>query len=249
MEISMILNIILAVTLFIGGILGTQILLKQVVRKFGLESSPTMSVEQQQKLTIVRYLFIVMRAVLLFIYMYFVFALFSVPVSSIFVGFGTLSVAASLILREVLLDYVSGMIILFEGKLKLGDQIKIDNFTGFVEIIELRTTTVRDEITGAELTLNNRNLSKYVKLKTNNGYVVDITFAKDNYSKLLKLLDEEMKTLDLVEGIEFAPTKFNTDSIEGKLLVRATNPFTEYQQIRKLTFDALLKVEGLQDGL
>jgi small conductance mechanosensitive channel len=61
----------------------------------------------------------------------------------VFGGFGFLALAFSLAFQDILKNFIAGMFLLLERPFRLGDEITVDNHTGVVENIEIRTTTLR----------------------------------------------------------------------------------------------------------
>jgi small-conductance mechanosensitive channel len=61
----------------------------------------------------------------------------------VFGGFGFLALAISLAFQDILKNFIAGMFLLVERPFRLGDEITVDNHTGLVENIQMRTTTLR----------------------------------------------------------------------------------------------------------
>src|SRR5438477_3390016 len=61
----------------------------------------------------------------------------------VFGGFGFLALAFSLAFQDILKNFIAGIFMLLERPFRLGDEITVDNHTGIVENIEMRTTTLR----------------------------------------------------------------------------------------------------------
>jgi small conductance mechanosensitive channel len=61
----------------------------------------------------------------------------------VFGGFGFLALAFSLAFQDILKNFIAGVFLLLERPFRLGDEITVDNHTGVVENIEMRTTTLR----------------------------------------------------------------------------------------------------------
>ena len=61
----------------------------------------------------------------------------------VFGGFGFLALAFSLAFQDILKNFIAGIFLLLERPFRLGDEITVDNHTGMVENIEIRTTTLR----------------------------------------------------------------------------------------------------------
>ena len=56
---------------------------------------------------------------------------------------GVLGLAASLALQDVLKNFVAGVYLLIERPFRIGESIKVKEFSGSVETIEVRTTVLR----------------------------------------------------------------------------------------------------------
>lgn len=61
----------------------------------------------------------------------------------VFGGFGFLALAFSLAFQDVLKNFIAGMFLLLERPFHIGDEITVDDHTGVVENVEVRTTTLR----------------------------------------------------------------------------------------------------------
>jgi len=62
----------------------------------------------------------------------------------ILAGASLLGVAFGLGFQHTAKDFINGFFILFEDQFIVGDKVKIENFTGTVEKVTLRSTTIRD---------------------------------------------------------------------------------------------------------
>ena len=61
----------------------------------------------------------------------------------VFGGFGFFALAFSLAFQDILKNFLAGVFLLLERPFRLGDEITVDNRTGIVEDIQMRTTTLR----------------------------------------------------------------------------------------------------------
>jgi small-conductance mechanosensitive channel len=61
----------------------------------------------------------------------------------VFGSFGFFALAFSLAFQDILKNFIAGMFLLLERPFRIGDEITVDNHTGVVENIEMRTTTLR----------------------------------------------------------------------------------------------------------
>ncbi|MEJ8597779.1 mechanosensitive ion channel [Riemerella anatipestifer] len=73
-----------------------------------------------------------------------------INISPLLVGSGAILVGIGLGLQNLVLDFISGVIILVDRTIKVGDVIEIDNIVGRVEQIHMRTTSI--------ITRDNKNM-------------------------------------------------------------------------------------------
>jgi small-conductance mechanosensitive channel len=107
-----------------------------------------------------------LRAVLLFVAVLIAMGVAGIPLTALSVFGGALGVGLGLGLQRLAANYVSGFVILLDGSIKVGDNIRIDNFEGQVTGIRTRYTLVkapngRESIVPNETLVSNRveNLS------------------------------------------------------------------------------------------
>src|SRR5437660_6168209 len=58
-------------------------------------------------------------------------------------SFGVFALAFGLAFQDILKNFIAGLFLLLERPFRIGDEITVDNHTGVVENIEMRTTTLR----------------------------------------------------------------------------------------------------------
>lgn len=99
---------------------------------------------------------------------------------------GTLTVAVTFSVQDILKDLVAGLYLLIERPFFIGDQINTGTYTGKVEAIELRATRLR-LVSGEEITIPNAlvfggvviNNSRYAERRT----TVVITISLEDFSR------------------------------------------------------------------
>lgn len=79
---------------------------------------------------------------------------------------GAVSLAISLAIQDVLKNFVAGLYLLIERPFRVGETIKIKDFTGKVEDIGIRTTTLR---TNDDLQIVVPNATVFTEVLTNLG--------------------------------------------------------------------------------
>ena len=80
--------------------------------------------------------------------------LIGVPWTTVIALTGVLGLAASLALQDVLKNFVAGVYLLVERPFRIGEWIKVREFVGAVETIDVRTTVLRTEDGGAVMVPN-----------------------------------------------------------------------------------------------
>lgn len=78
----------------------------------------------------------------LFVGLLMVLRLFGLDPTAVFAALGVLGLAVSLAMQDVLKNVFAGIYLLVERPFRLGETIKVRDFTGTVESINLRTTTL-----------------------------------------------------------------------------------------------------------
>ncbi|MBD2230700.1 mechanosensitive ion channel family protein [Phormidium tenue FACHB-1052] len=132
---------------------------------------------------------------------------------------GLTSVAIGFSLRDVLSNYISGVILLATRPFRIGDQIVINNFEGTVTQIQLRATTVQtydgrlvyipnQEVFQSSIT---NNTASPVRLSS-------VTVGIDHDADLPDLFNRMQQQMKQIEGVELDP--------EPIVLVRELTPST-----------------------
>jgi len=115
------------------------VVLASFVRRTARGQLKRVQVDPQVNLLVSRivYLATVLLGVLLF------FTVWLKNTALVFGGFGFFALAISLAFQDILKNFIAGIFLLLERPFRLGDEITVDNHTGVVENIEMRTTTLR----------------------------------------------------------------------------------------------------------
>lgn len=107
-----------------------------------------------------------------------------------------LTLGLSFGLRDVIKNYVAGLLILFKAPFKIGDIIKIRNFTGHVERIEFQSVTVKT-FDHKEITIHNSDLltqpitnfsrmaERRLEIEVQLGYGTEVARALQIFDRLL----------------------------------------------------------------
>lgn len=117
-------------------------------------------------------------------------------------GLGVSSVAIGFAFKDILQNWLAGILILSRQPFKIGDEIIVNSYEGIVERVETRATTIKT-YDGQDVIIPNSDIyTNAVKVKTANEYVrsqYDLGLGYDQpYEKAMKILEE---TIRKVEGV------------------------------------------------
>lgn len=150
-----------AVVLVIA-IIVDRVLISYVIRKL-IRIAEEKNPETAPKM---RTLFSVLRTLTMVI-IYFIAAimimqiLFDVNATSIVAATGVVGVIAGLGAQSIVRDSISGFFILLENQYAVGDLVTVDDFTGYVESVTIRTTVVKN-FEGDRLIIPNGNMTRII---------------------------------------------------------------------------------------
>ncbi len=121
-------------------------------------------------------------------------------------GLGVSSVAIGFAFKDILQNWLAGMLILIRQPFEVGDQIEIGDYTGTVESIETRSTLIktydaqRAVVPNSEI-YTNAVLVKTAYAKRRSQYDIGIGYGDD----LPEAVDTILKAVQSVEGVESQP--------------------------------------------
>ena len=140
-------GIIKCTFLFVVSLKMSAFLGRKIVDKISNNSSS--QVRKQQLITFNTILTHVIKAVIIAIYIVSMLNLFGIDIRPILATAGVMGVAIGFGAKRFVEDVISGIIILLEGQVRVGDYVEISGVKGFVEKITLSLITVRSDVTGA----------------------------------------------------------------------------------------------------
>jgi len=154
-------------------------------------------------------------------------------------GAAALLVGVGLGLQQTFNDLISGIILLFERTVEVGDVLEVDGMVGFVKKIGIRTSLVetRDQITiiipNSKLIVNKvKNWSHY---DDKARFTIDINVAYGSDTKLVKEL-LLLSTSDIDELLKYPPPfvrfiNFGESGLDFKLYFWSRN-FIDIEQVK-----------------
>ncbi len=175
--------------------------------------------------------------------------LFGIDVRPLLATAGVVGVAVGFGAKRFVEDIITGIIILVEGQVRVGDYVEIQGITGFVEKITLPLITVRSDKTGAVSFIR----CGYVDSVTNHTmhyayafFALDVAYKEDmkHVNEVLKrsydilIQNEEYKNLILGELEIFGLDEFKDSSLCVKCRIK-TQP--KGQWIIRRAFNKIIK--------
>lgn len=146
-------------------------------------------------------------------------SIFGIDTSAAFAGVGIIALVVSFGAQSLVEDVVTGIFIMFEGALNVGDIIVIDDFRGVVRSIGVRTTSLED--TGGNIkVVNNSDIRNFQNRSTNYSKAVcdiaisyrsDIEKAEAVIRKISQRLYQDARDIFICEP-EYAGVQELADS-------------------------------------
>ncbi len=114
-----------------------------------------------------------------------------IDIGPILAGAGILGLAIGFGAQELVRDFISGFFILFENQVRTGDYAIINNVTGLIEKIELRTMTLRD-FSGVVHVFQNGKINSLANMtKEWSAIILEIGVAyKENVDNVMNIMQE-----------------------------------------------------------
>ncbi len=209
MDIRFFLNIVLPV---IAAIVGNR-LLQHIIRvPKNLQSSRTE--------TYVSILKSILSVVIYGTAAYFVFSALRVNVTPLFASAGVVGIIIGLGIRTFIEDFFTGVFILTEDTIRIGDYVDIGGSEGVTESLGLRTVRIRDR-NGAIHIFPNREIKKIINYSKRQARVIVDVPVKANQSVDTALAALEAALGSLRKDANVGKHILETSRIEG---VEAINP-------------------------
>ncbi|MCQ2964518.1 MAG: mechanosensitive ion channel family protein [archaeon] len=136
---------------------------------------------------------------------------FGIDIKAIILSLGIIGIAIGIASKDIVSNFISGLFVLSDKSIRVGDVISVDNDKGTVKKIGLRTTTIINQdkqvITIPNSVLNAKQYKRYLPLE---DYRIDV------YSTLPSNVNLEEFEKDVTEAI----TKYDWVNKEHGLLIK-----------------------------
>jgi small-conductance mechanosensitive channel len=194
------------------------------------------------------------RAVLMFVGLLMALSAVGIDLTALSVLGGAIGVGIGFGLQKLAANYVSGFVMLAERSVRIGDNVRVDNFEGRITDINARYTVVRslggrESIVPNEMFISNRieNLS-LADSRVLQSTVVSVGYDSD-VELVMRLLTEAALAQDRVlrdPGPGVNLTNFGADGLEFTLNYWMTDPENGQQNLRSRINLAIL--QSLRDN-
>lgn len=160
------------------------------------EDEESVNKKQHSKLLITRLLLLILGYLLAI-------SAAGIPLDKITIVIGALGVGVGLGLQNIVNNFVSGVILIFDKPIQIGDVIDVGSQTGKVKTIGLRTTKI-DTSNGAEVIVPNGNILSQNIVNwtyTNNSKLVDLSFTlqgETTQEKIKETIVESFSTIPYI---------------------------------------------------
>lgn len=189
----------LSVIVIIVGIIVYNIISKTINKIIEKDKNKNQRLDKKGK-TVFKLFNNLTKYVIIIIVAVFILQIYGVNVNSLVAGLGLVSVIAGLAIQDPLKDMISGMNIVSDDYLALGDVIKIDDIEGKVIEIGIRTSKIKDTKNGNIVVIANRNISKTTKVS--NELYLDVPLSyEDPTAKVEDILRKSAELISKLENV------------------------------------------------
>jgi small-conductance mechanosensitive channel len=189
------------------------------------------------------------RAVLMFVGLLMALSAVGIDLTALSVLGGAIGVGIGFGLQKLAANYVSGFVMLAERSVRIGDNVRVDNFEGRITDINARYTVVRatngrESIVPNEMFISNRieNLS-LADPRVLQSTVVSVAYDSDSELVIRLLIEAALKQERVLHdpspGVNL--TNFGADGLEFTLNYWMADPENGQQNLRSLVNLAILQ--------
>lgn len=176
--------------------------------------------------------------IMFFIMAMVILSLFNVDVTSMLAAAGVVGIALAFGAQTLVKDILSGLFIWGERSIEVGDLVSINDLSGTVETITIRTTSIRN-FNGDIYTIPNGDIRTISNMSRSfKRAIVNVPCPyEENQERLVDMIREEMEiAAEEVEGIEEVPdvmsiVAFDKNSV--RLQVAVVCPIGEHWRIER----------------
>ncbi len=211
-----------------------KIMIRRIIRRRDKED-PNSAHKADTRRSIISSIF---NYVMFFIMLTVVLRVFGVDVTSILAAAGVVGVAVAFGAQTLVKDILSGLFLWAEGSIAVGDVVTINDLSGTVESISIRTTTIRN-YNGNLCVIPNGDIRTLTNMSRSfKRAIVNVPCPyEENQERLVAMIKEEMEIAATeIEGIKTVPdvmsiVSFDTHAVMLQIAVPC--PVGEHWRIER----------------
>ena len=197
----------------------------------------------------------VIRAIVYAFAIFAILAVFSIDLSGIALGLGVGGIAIALALQNILGDAFSAFLIYFDRPFEIGDFIVINDYSGTVKKIGIRSTRLQ-LLQGEELVISNRELTttsikNFKKLRKRRivfKFGVAANTSLDKLKSIPEIVERIIKNVNLVQFDRVHFTEFGDFSLNFEVVYYIKSPdYTKYMDARQEINFAIMEAFEKED--
>ncbi len=122
---------------------------------------------------------------------------FGLPATALMASAGVISVVLGIGANSLVGDIIAGMFLLTEGHVQVGDAIEVDGFTGVVQELGIRVTTLYDSPNNTVKIIPNREVQNVIHRSMLPAYILNVFQIEyeEDIGRVETLLKEELKNM------------------------------------------------------
>jgi small-conductance mechanosensitive channel len=168
-------------------------------------------------------------------------SVFAIEITPLITGLGVGGIAVALAVQNILGDLLAAAAIVFDKPFDVGDTIGVDQITGTVEHIGLKTTRLRS-VTGEQIIIGNGDLLKtrlrnFKRMQERRvAFNLDVTFdtPADVLARLPRMVEEIIKAQEAVRFERSHVSSFGESAIRIETVYFVLDPdYTKYMDIQQ----------------
>lgn len=232
-------EIIVPICIIIGAIVLITII-NNIIKKIFTKNKNYKKQETIFKLigNIIKYLIIIIAIMMIL-------EIYGIDTKSLIASFGIIGLVAGLALQDMIKDLIAGITIVFEDSYNVGDYVTINNFTGTITQLGVKSTRIKGDL-GEVKIINNGSITEITNYSINDLSVivdVDVDYKSDlkKVNEVLTKFCKNVKLPDITEEVKLLGIQELKENAITFRLMAKTRIETQYKVKRELNM--LIKLE------
>ena len=196
-------NVLKSLLIIAIGIVAYSLISKIITSK--LENSNYKIFKNKKYKTYLKLVKSITRYIVIIVVLFSILKVYGVNIASLAAGVGLAGIIFGFAIQDALKDIIKGIDIISDSYYQVGDVIRVDNYTGKVLAIGIKTTKIEDIFEKNIVSISNRNIEKVEVL----SHMININIPLPYELKLkeaeaaVKYITKEIEKIDKVESVEY----------------------------------------------